>query len=446
MDNIERMQRKKQQQKARRKEKKKTKAAKEAADMAANVVSDAMQRMRMLHPALTNNRKFTKLSVEGMYGPINDLTDNDWEQFGRDVANNTHLRELHIRNGAPMGALNDHSMTSLFRGLTRSSSITELSLFNNTFGLDGSRSMLPFLQNANNLRELEINDNYIQSVGFNLLWGALRDSPIKTLNCGICGIESIEINSNHIPKCLRTLYLYDNRINADGCRKLAKLLHGGDSTMKTLFLTKNRIDDESVAILVNVLQNNSSLEVLDLGLNESITNEGKTALLKLVNNVSSIKATLKSNHTLQTINVEEMDGTGEIQQHIDGATLINRENEHNPEAAGRAKVIQSQLHSGKRAALCRLQGVDRSLYSDIDPLHLPEVLAVVGQTHGHSEFHVALKSSIATLFSTVDREMCLEQEISFHSAKLQSLQDELASIRRTKGNATVPGSNKRRRL
>jgi hypothetical protein len=446
MDNIERMQRKKQQHKARRKEKKKTKAANKeaAAAMAANVVSDAMQRMRMLHPALTNNRKFTKLSVEGMYGPINDLTDNDWEQFGRDVANNTHLRELHIRNGA----LNDEKMSSLFRGLTRSNSIKEIRLrvVNNSFGINGARSMLPFLQNASNLTELSVSGNNITSEGFNLLWGALRDSPIKTLNCGICGIESIEINSNHIPKCLRTLYLYDNRINADGCRKLAKLLHGGDSTMKTLFLTKNRIDDESVAILVNVLQNNSSLEVLDLGLNESITNEGKTALLKLVNNVSSIKATLKSNHTLQTINVEEMDGTGEIQQHIDGATLINRENEHNPEAAGRAKVIQSQLHSGKRAALCRLQGVDRSLYSDIDPLHLPEVLALVGQTHGHSEFHVALKSSIATLFSTVDRERCLEQEISFHSAKLQSLQDELASIRRTKGNATVPGSNKRRRL
>eukprot|EP00957_Ditylum_brightwellii_P112108 8547759-Ditylum_brightwellii.AAC.1 len=74
-------------------------------------------------------------------------------------------------------------------------------------------------------------------------------------------------------------------------------------------------------------------------------------LLKLVNDISSITATLHSNHTLTSLDVEDMgpsdvedmdpDGSletyDEILLHIKFATSTNRNNVSNPEAAGRDK-------------------------------------------------------------------------------------------------------------
>ena len=99
-------------------------------------------------------------------------------------------------------------------------------------------------------------------------------------------------------------------------------------------------------------------------------------LLKLVNDIASIKATLQSNHTLKylTVNDDCFDVDLKermIQRHIDAATEINRIAD-NREAAGRMKVIQTQLNSTKRTKLADLLGVTRSVCSDIDPLHLPK--------------------------------------------------------------------------
>ncbi|KAL7437140.1 hypothetical protein ACHAXM_005554 [Skeletonema potamos] len=75
------------------------------------------------------------------------MTDEEWEAFGRDISNNTHLKELDLR----YGALNDHKMSFLFRGLTRSSTIKEMVLYRNEFSVEGVRSMVPFVQNSNKL-------------------------------------------------------------------------------------------------------------------------------------------------------------------------------------------------------------------------------------------------------------------------------------------------------
>eukprot|EP00957_Ditylum_brightwellii_P039831 3015662-Ditylum_brightwellii.AAC.1 len=58
----------------------------------------------------------------------------------------------------------------------------------------------------------------------------------------------------------------------------------------------------------------------------------------------------------------------------------------------------------RRAELCKLQGIDQSLYSEIDPLHLPEVLALIDRYHGPNELYLAVVSLIAALFSTNEKE------------------------------------------
>jgi hypothetical protein len=219
-----------------------------------------------------------------------------------------------------------------------------------------------------------------------------------------CGIESIEIDSEHIPRHLTYLCLTGNNINADGCRGLAKLLQGGDegggdATLDRLELLGNKIDDEGVAILVDALKNNTSLVSLDLRGNDDISDQGQIMLLKLVNNISSIQATLQSNHTLRYIFVKDidhslMDADIEMQMNIDMSTEINQRHVYSPERVGRKKVIWTQLNSERRAKLAALQGIDHSLYSEIDPLHLPEVLSLIGQRHGQGELYNAVSSSI----------------------------------------------------
>lgn len=72
-------------------------------------------------------------------------------------------------------------------------------------------------------------------------------------------------------------------------------------------------------------------------------------------------------------------------------------NRGNPEAAGREKVIRLQLDSYWREQLADLQGVHRSVFSEIDPLHLPEVLSLIGRRNGKTELFKAVSSTIMTL-------------------------------------------------
>ena len=248
-----------------------------------------------------------------------------------------------------------------------------------------------------------------------------------------------------------------NGITADGCRGLAKLLQGGDATLRDLYLTDNEIDDAGVEILVSALHSNTSLKFLDLRGNNGISNRGQMMLLKLVNDVSSIEATLQSNHTLANILSVPSTIDDQIQGHIQMATMVNLRNIRNPEAAGKAKVLEFQLHSGRRAVLSEVQGFIQSIYSEINPLHLPEVLALVSQHHGQGELYTALKSSIAGVISTVNREQCLKQQRGYHNAiiaehmaKVEAIDAELAAIEAEKGRVLYVGnehrSNKKRRV
>eukprot|EP00984_Skeletonema_dohrnii_P019405 scaffold9263_cov84-Skeletonema_dohrnii-CCMP3373.AAC.2 len=382
-----------------------------------------LQRIRENNPATTS------LYSQGE-DDVHNLSNEVWEQLGRDMSNNTYFKSFDLNSGA----LNDDRISFFFRGLTSSNTIRDMHLYNNGFSVAGVRSMVPFLQNANNLKYMDLDDNNFQSEGFNMMFRALRNKPIETLRCSRCSLELIEIDKEHMPHNLQHLHLDGNNINTDGCRELAKLLQEGNTTLTTLNLNHNNIDDDGVEILVDALRNNTSLENLYLKGNNEISIEGMKVCLRLVNDISSIKATLKSNHTLRNlymndVEYESINPVENIQlQKICGALAINIKHKNDPEAAGRAKVMQTQLHSVKRAELANLQGVTRSLYSEINPLHLPEVLALVGLHHGQRELYVALKSSIAGVISTVNRKEYIQQRRAYHAAKLEELDAELEAI------------------
>ena len=401
----------------------------------------------------------TELDEGGHQNYIQNMSDEDWEELGLDISNNTHLEKVKLYNEA----LSDDRMSYLFGGMTRSSSIKEMHLYNNDLSIAAVRSMLPFLQNANNLTRLNLDDNDLQCEGFNFLLRALRNCPIERLDCYNCGIASIEIDNEHKPKRLKQLYLDYNNIDTDGCRELTKLLQGGDATLKELHLDNNDIDDDGVEILMNALQTNStltelhldkndisdygveilvdslrsnkSLKTLSLKGNNEISNRGQLMLLKLVGDVSSIEATLQCNHTLNSITVETSDEDARVMSEAIEAAADSTSYVYRNGSLEREKIMGTQLNSATREELAELQGVNHSVFSEIDPLHMPEVLALVGNYHGQEELYVALRSSIAGLISTVDRKQYLKQQweyhklmIAEHEAKMDAIEAELATM------------------
>ncbi len=108
---------------------------------------DNLQRVKDNDPNKTTFYIFE--TATGEYAQ--NMTEDDWEEIGLDINNNTHLRDLSFS-----ASINNQKMIALFRGLTRSNSIEIINLRGNGFNLEGLRSMVPFLQNVNNLKELDV--------------------------------------------------------------------------------------------------------------------------------------------------------------------------------------------------------------------------------------------------------------------------------------------------
>ena len=170
-----------------------------------------------------NDPRTTQFAFDNMGGVdfLLTVTNEEWEQIGRDVSNNTHLELVDC-----FGILsnNENGLESFLRGLVGSTSIVDLGLENNRISPAGVRSLVPFLQNSCKLASLGIGRNNIGSEGFNILLWALRDSQIEGLYCGGSGIESIEIERGYFPRVLKKLDLSRNNISSDGCKGIAQLL------------------------------------------------------------------------------------------------------------------------------------------------------------------------------------------------------------------------------
>ena len=93
-------------------------------------------------------------------------------------------------------------------------------------------------------------------------------------------------------------------------------------------------------------------------------------------------------------------------------------------SSGREKVIDTQFNSNTRIALCRLQDIDYShgsIFADIDPILLPEVLALVGGRHGQRELYRMLLATVPYVASTVNKQIALKERIAEKAAEIAAL-------------------------
>mmetsp|Transcript_3160 Transcript_3160/g.5764 ORF Transcript_3160/g.5764 Transcript_3160/m.5764 type:complete len:510 (+) Transcript_3160:97-1626(+) len=413
-----------------------------------------------------NDSDLEEFSLENVYaapGDVDYFSDLAWELLGRYIADNHHLYRIDL--SFLHSHLTDENMTHLFKKLTRSRSLKKMDLLCNEFGLSGIQSMVPLLKNAQSLTKLDIggNDNInnecfrillggndnINSECFRLIVEALHGGSIEQVHFGDCNIDDImaleyctlpnlrflDLDSNNIQSIpslekytnLEQLWLMGNNIGKEGCRSIAKLLQNESLGLRHLYLDSNDIGDEEAEILANALKHNTKLADLSLG-NNKIKEKGCRAFLKLLNDVSSIERTYNSKHTLTILRLPYLTDSKftEMTERIASAIKTNAENRENSDA-GRAKVIKTQLNSNTRKEFSLLQGIDyaySSLFTEIDSVLLPDVLALKGETFGQNELYRMLVATAPDLASVVNRKGVLEQKMAENTARIAAINTE----------------------
>ena len=392
-----------------------------------------------------------------------------WELLGRYIANNNQLKEI---NGEDTHTYDDHLLEYLFRGLTRSSSIERFILTRDEGNLYCMQSMVPFFQNSPKLSMISLNFNFIYNEGFELLVNALDGGPIEFLflngcrisdiaaleNCALPKLRNLALNYNEISNMggatalvnlttLEEISLKDNKICSNGCTAIGNLLRKGDCSLKELNLYTNNIDDEGAEILANSLKHNTTLSCMNLQ-NNRIDRRGLQALLKLLNDVSSIGSTYNSNHTLRSLElwdtepdiIQALPELWDIEnmqillmrRKIEQAITVNCDFDgFDLFKTGRAKIIHTHLNSTTRKELAHMQGIEYcSLISEIDnALVLPEILELVAGSHGRDELYSMLKVVVPDLASIVNREAVVRQNIVEKSAQIEAMRVELANLK-----------------
>ena len=290
----------------------------------------------------------------------NRFTDSAWVLLGKYIAQNEYLESLRLRT--PL--LTDANMVLLFRELSRwgSVSLKKLELTKVDFGLAGVRSMALFLKKTNGtLTSFEISqkNGEINIVCFRLLLDMLQGGSIQRLRLRNCNIDSIDafehytlpnlchlsLDSNalhSIPSFegythLEHLSLEGNWIGRREYPSIAKLLQKQSPPIKSLDLTFTGMCDPEAELVAESLKQNTSLNYLRLE-GSKISEGGRRAFLKLLNDVSTIDATCNSsNHTLYGIELPRSFDLNVVTMfnHIDLAININKQNAGNPRGASR---------------------------------------------------------------------------------------------------------------
>jgi len=349
-------------------------------------------------------------------GETNQFTQLTWTLLGRYIANNTHLERVDLVHCN----LTDEKMASLFYELTCSTSLQKLDVCKNHIGIEGIRSMLPFLLNSPNLSNIDFSrNNNFNSECFELLVSTLNGKAVKELYFYDCNITNISaLDTYNLPN-LKEVNLGNNNIGRDGCITISNLLQKKGSTLAKVVLINTGMGDEEAELLASSLKHNTSLKELYID-NNNITERGQVAFLKVLNDVSSIENTYNSNYTLKECRLIGHFSRSRLQAFVNSACRVNISST-NP---GRTKVIRSHLNSQTLKKLCLLQGMNYSygdIFADIEPNLLPRILASIGHENGLSDLYTALTQTAPDLLSYIDRKALIRDIMTRNEARAAAL-------------------------
>lgn len=135
--------------------------------------------------------------------------------------------------------------------------------------------------------------------------------------------------------------------------------------------------------------------------------------------VSSIKNTYTSNHTLEELFLSPNSSID--MRPLNFELSKNRHYHH----AGRKKIIGYQLNHLNRMELATLQGITcpshNTVYAQIDPVVLPDVLTLIGKNCTHIDMYCALIATASDLTSLVNKPAVFKERMEQNERKAAAL-------------------------
>eukprot|EP00029_Vermamoeba_vermiformis_P004367 TRINITY_DN1490_c0_g1_i1.p1 TRINITY_DN1490_c0_g1~~TRINITY_DN1490_c0_g1_i1.p1 ORF type:complete len:410 (-),score=105.00 TRINITY_DN1490_c0_g1_i1:872-2101(-) len=242
---------------------------------------------KQLEDLLVTNTGLTKLNLNGC-----DLRDEGLEDLFKVLEHNTTLKEINLSSN---NIATEKSGSKALSEILKLNHLKKINLKLNHFHQYDKKSIKILsegLQQNTSLTDLNLEGNYIESVGYQWLAAGLKAHPALTkLNLSGSDITGGAKWLNELltqNRVLKTLYLNYAEMNEEACRVLA--LHF--THLDVVKLESNTLTAKEVQWLVQGLTSNSHLRELSL-MRNTIGSEGCRALC----------TALKTNTTLQFLDL-----------------------------------------------------------------------------------------------------------------------------------------------
>ncbi|KAL9185017.1 hypothetical protein ACHAXT_002794 [Thalassiosira profunda] len=295
-----------------------------------------------------------------------------WRAFGEDVAKNTHISQLNVRDlrlgdnsfpGCPPVGI---CLAAFFSGVDGNRSIRELSLDCHFLGVSCYNAMGYFFKSSGKIEKLTLGD--VED---------MRCSYLRTMAPAIAGFDSLlDFNTGYnfsfrgmeteFQLIMQALSGHANLrklgacqtvgLGCSHCVALATSLLGPTSKLEELNLRMNEIGDKGIRHLANALSNNT-LKELNLESTHNVT-EKKLVLDDNVlcdESVISLGRFLNADSMLTTLDLSHNSDVSAVLEDLDLSS--NTMNDNALEALAQALARNPAL---KRIGLCGIEGVTSS--------------------------------------------------------------------------------------
>ena len=175
---------------------------------------------------------------------------------------------------------------------------------------------------------------------------------------------------------------------------------------------------------------------------------GYRSILKMVLDISSIKATLASNTWLHEIGLPQENDTRDEYSDSDASEYYTRDGfeeirnwiytvlnwNFDDEISPRERITRTHLNTRNRRQLCEMQGMDYSydsLFAEIPPCILPELFATLGKEPADMDPFRALVATVTSWTSLVDRRLMVETTLEGNRAKVKQLNESVKQMNDT---------------
>ena len=224
----------------------------------------------------------------------NKLIKGNTQALASVIANNNELEELYLgTNNLQSGVIN------ISTALKKLSSLKVLDLGNNNVPEEAADELSVAIRANNSLEKLWLGGNHLRSSTVMIVNALMQVTTLKELNLNNNRNRSEElapaltsiISDN---KSMQSLSLNDNNLNDDGVIKIAQSLCK-HTKLKMINLRSNNITEKAAEALASIISSNTGLEQLYLGNN--IIHLGVIKLAKALKKLSSLKVLdLGNNH------------------------------------------------------------------------------------------------------------------------------------------------------